>query len=194
MPSEISTALPFIGTQALTADDQQQQQGESAGTALSCCFFSFSRRKKRRKAGRLLPDVMLDPTVVILQGFCRCLSQINSFSRVNLLMSLGPLTWKASHRAQLFQWEDWRGGGKGGCVSEKHTLGRGQCFNLPLESYTHENSLNVILFAHGNTILTGPAKEHSEARLMTWKATFGMFSHLQDNVERKLQAAVEDLH
>lgn len=62
-----------------------------------------------------------------------------------------------------------------------------------LKSYTQENSLKIILFAHMNTILTTPIKEQFEERLMTWKANSGKFFHLQDNVERNLQTVSEDL-
>lgn len=57
-----------------------------------------------------------------------------------------------------------------------------------LKTYTQENSLKIILFAHMNTILT----EQFEERLMTWKANSGKFFHLQDNVERNLQTVLED--
>ena len=78
-------------------------------------------------------------------------------------------------------------------ASEKHTHGRGQCFNISLESYIHENSLKIILFAHMNTILAVPIKEQFEESLMTWQANLGKFFHLQDNVERNLQTVIEDL-
>lgn len=57
-----------------------------------------------------------------------------------------------------------------------------------LKTYTQENSLKIILFAHMNTILT----EQFEERLMTWKANSVKFFHLQDNVERNLQTVLED--
>jgi len=98
-------------------------------------LFLFLFQDEEKTKCRLPPDVMLDPAVVILQGFRKCLSQINSFSWLNLLMSLGLRTWASFSQGTMASGSGLRGGFRQ-AHARQHVLF--QCFNIPLGSYTQK--------------------------------------------------------
>lgn len=138
----------FSGTWILSFHNQRQQ-GSSAGTSQSFCSFSWI--KKRWNIGYCQMWCQTPPSCYSA-GILQMPSETNSFTPLNLLMSLEFLRWTNLTWHSCRRVRPWWG-------SEKHAGGRGQCFNTSLRIIHLKIPWNSLYLLIMKTVVTVPIKE-----------------------------------